>query len=384
MIITKFDQTHFLTECWQKKPCIIRGFVESFNDPIDEHELAGLAQEDDVDSRIVSCLNGKWTATQGPFQTYEDTCIGAWSLLVQGVDKYIDEVDELTQLVNFIPNWRLDDVMISFSNEGAGVGAHIDEYDVFIIQGKGSRRWQVGLPSDYTESIPHPLLKQINGFTPIIDEVLLPGDVVYIPPKHPHNGVALTDCLNYSIGFRAPTSLELLSGLIDENIIDPATALRYTDPQLRSLRTINTPSAAVNASEINKIKQHLEQLINSEQAENALLQLLSRQGLPNDEALQANYTVDDVRSELLDGVSLAKMTGVKPVYAEQQRSENFVFFIDGNSYTVGIALKDAFEVLLNNKDVSVGIDIDEEVLNNLEFVVIVTNLINIGYWVLSD
>ena len=98
--------------------------------------------------------------------------------------------------------------MISFSNEGAGVGAHIDEYDVFIIQGKGSRRWQVGLPSDYTESIPHPLLKQINGFTPIIDEVLLPGDVVYIPPKHPHNGVALTDCLNYSIGFRAPTSLE--------------------------------------------------------------------------------------------------------------------------------------------------------------------------------
>jgi 50S ribosomal protein L16 3-hydroxylase len=305
-------------------------------------------------------------------------------LLVQGVDKYIDEVDELTQLVNFIPNWRLDDVMISFSNEGAGVGAHIDEYDVFIIQGKGSRRWQVGLPSDYTESIPHPLLKQINGFTPIIDEVLLPGDVVYIPPKHPHNGVALTDCLNYSIGFRAPTSLELLSGLVDENIIDPATALRYTDPQLRSLRTINTPSAAVNASEINKIKQHLEQLINSEQAENALLQLLSRQGLPNDEALQANYTVDDVRSELLDGVSLAKMTGVKPVYAEQQRSENFVFFIDGNSYTVGIALKDAFEVLLNNKDVSVGIDIDEEVLNNLEFVAIVTNLINIGYWVLSD
>ncbi len=86
MIITKFDQTHFLTECWQKKPCIIRGFVESFNDPIDEHELAGLAQEDEIDSRIVAYSNGKWTASQGPFETFEDVCIGAWSLLVQGVD----------------------------------------------------------------------------------------------------------------------------------------------------------------------------------------------------------------------------------------------------------------------------------------------------------
>ena len=384
MIITKFDQTHFLTEYWQKKPCIIRGFVESFNDPIDEHELAGLAQEDEVDSRIVSCLNGRWTATQGPFETFEDVCLGAWSLLVQGVDRYIDDVDELTQLVNFIPNWRLDDVMISFSNEGAGVGPHTDQYDVFIIQGKGSRHWQVGVPGDYTESIPNPLLKQIDGFIPIIDEVLLPGDVVYIPPKHPHNGVALTDCLNYSIGFRAPTSLELLSGLVDENSIDPATSLRYTDAELLGLRTINTPSAAVNSAEIDRIKQHLNQLINSEQAEHALLQLLSRQGLPNDEALKANYTIEDVRGELLDGVSLAKMTGVKPVYAEQQRSERFVFFIDGTSFTVDITLKDAFEVLLNNKDVAIGIDIDEEVLNNLEFVAIVTDLINIGYWVLLD
>jgi 50S ribosomal protein L16 3-hydroxylase len=384
MIIKKFDQTHFLTEYWQKKPCIIRGFIKSFNDPIDEHELAGLAQEDEVDSRIVSCLNGRWTATQGPFETFEDVCVGAWSLLVQGVDRYIDDVDELTQLVNFIPNWRLDDVMISFSNEGAGVGSHTDEYDVLIIQGKGSRRWQVGVPGDYLESIPHPLLKQIDDFVPIIDEVLLPGDVVYIPPKHPHNGVALTDCLNYSIGFRAPTSLELLSGLVDENSIDPATSLRYTDAELLGLRTINTPSAAVNSAEIDRIKQHLNQLINSEQAEHALLQLLSRQGLPNDEALKANYTIEDVRGELLDGVSLAKMTGVKPVYAEQQRSERFVFFIDGTSFTVDITLKDAFEVLLNNKDVAIGIDIDEEVLNNLEFVAIVTDLINIGYWVLLD
>jgi 50S ribosomal protein L16 3-hydroxylase len=384
MIITKFDKTHFLNEYWQKKPCIIRGFVESFTDPIDEHELAGLAQEDEIDSRIVAYSNGKWTASQGPFETFEDVCIGAWSLLVQGVDRYIDDVDELTQLVNFIPNWRLDDVMISFSNEGAGVGPHTDEYDVFIIQGKGSRRWQVGLPGDYTESIPHPLLKQIDGFKAIIDEVLLPGDVVYIPPKHPHNGVALSDCMNYSIGFRAPTALELLSGLIDENSIDSAVSERYTDPELLSLRTIDTKSAAINSSELAKIKQRISQLINSEQAEHALLQLLSRQGLPNDEALKADYSVEEVRNELLEGVSLARMTGVKPIYAEQQTSENFVFFIDGNAFKVSIKLNSAFDILLNNKDVSFGIDIEEEVLENPEFIDVVTNLINTGYWVLVD
>jgi 50S ribosomal protein L16 3-hydroxylase len=384
MIITKFDQTHFLNEYWQKKPCVIRGFVESFTDPIDEHELAGLAQEDEIDSRIVAYSNGKWTASQGPFETFEDVCIGAWSLLVQGVDRYIDEVDELTQLVNFIPNWRLDDVMISFSNEGAGVGPHTDEYDVFIIQGKGSRRWKVGLPGDYTDSIPHPLLKQIDAFKAIIDEVLLPGDVVYIPPKHPHNGVALSDCMNYSIGFRAPTSLELLSGLIDENSIDSSVSERYTDPELLSMRTVDTRSAAINPSELAKIKQHISQLINSEQAEHALLQLLSRQSLPNDESLKADYSVEEVRNELLEGVSLARMTGVKPVYAEQQTSENFVFFIDGNVFKVSIKLNSALRILLNNKDVSFGIDIEEEVLDNPEFIDVVTNLINTGYWVLVD
>ena len=177
MIINEFDQAQFLSEYWQKKPCIIKGFVKNFSDPVDEHELAGLAQEPEIDSRIVSYNRNQWLAAQGPFEDFTDRCVGAWTLLVQGVDRYVDEVDELTNLVKFIPNWRLDDVMISFSNEGAGVGPHTDEYDVFIIQGKGQRRWQVGLPGEYEERVPHPLLKQVDGFDPVIDEVLSCGDV---------------------------------------------------------------------------------------------------------------------------------------------------------------------------------------------------------------
>lgn len=384
MIITDFDQAHFLNEYWQKKPCIIRGFIDSFTDPIDEHELAGLAQEDEIDSRVVSCIDGQWSAYQGPFDTFDEICTGAWSLLVQGVDRYIDDIDDLTQLVSFIPNWRLDDVMISFSNEGAGVGPHTDEYDVFIIQGKGSRRWQVGLPGNYTESVPHPLLKQIDGFSPIIDEILLPGDVVYIPPKHPHNGVALSDCLNYSIGFRAPTSLEILSGLVDENSINPSTSARYTDPELITLRAENRKSAAIDLAEITKVKQHLIQLINSEQAENALLQLLSRQSLPSDEALKADYTIEETYEALSQGVSLCRMTGVKPIYAEHQVSDKFVFFIDGNLFAVAKSLRNDFETLLNSREVTVGIELPKELIDKSEFIAAVAELLNVGYWVLLD
>ncbi|MFQ3249895.1 JmjC domain-containing protein [Glaciecola sp.] len=392
MIITEFDQSLFLAEYWQKKPCVIRGFIKSFVDPIDEHELAGLAQEPDIDSRIVSYSNQQWIATQGPIEDFEELCVGAWSLLVQGVDRYIDEVDELTDLVNFIPNWRLDDVMISFSNEGAGVGPHTDQYDVFIIQGKGKRRWQVGLPGDYAESIPHPLLRQIDGFEAVIDEVLLPGDVVYIPPKHPHNGVALSDCLNYSIGFRAPTSLEMLSGLIDENRIEPAESLRYTDPDISRLRNTkdkNTNnSSAVSSNEIQKIKQLLQAFLDSESADNALLQFLSRQSLPSDEALNADYDSDEIKAALLEGATLARMTGVKPVYAQEQSNEQFIFYIDGNEFKASKTLRAVLELMLNVKEVRIGegsdTSVDVSVLEQPDFIALVMQLVNLGYWVLLD
>lgn len=384
MIISEFDQAKFLSEYWQKKPCVIKSFVKNFSDPVDEHELAGLAQEPEIDSRIVSYNKNEWHAAQGPFEDFSDRCVGAWTLLVQGVDRYVDEVDELTNFVNFIPNWRLDDVMISFSNEGAGVGSHTDEYDVFIIQGKGQRRWQVGLPGEYEERIPHPLLKQIDSFEPLIDEVLSCGDVVYIPPKHPHNGVALSDCLNYSIGFRAPTSLEVLTGLIDENKIEPSKASRYADPELSELRASSKLSAAMDKNEIHKIKQSLVDLVNSEHAEQAILQMLSRQSLPFDAELRTDYTEDEVYEALVDEVCLARMTGVKPIYVHPQNSGVFTFYIDGNSFTSEASLADSFEILLNSKELTFGVDIDKELLESPQFLRVIKELVNSSFWVLLE
>jgi len=333
-IVTNFNSKTFLKEYWQKKPCLIKQFVPGFIDPIDEHDLAGLAQESDIDSRIVSNKNGNWQVTQGPFENFESVCKGNWSLLVQGVDRYISEVDVLSKLVNFVPNWRFDDVMVSYSTENAGVGAHTDEYDVFIVQGKGSRRWQVGLPSDSRTIIPHPLLKQIEGFEAVIDEVLAPGDAIYIPPKHPHSGLALEACLNYSLGFRAPTNLEVLTGLLDESDNINAGETRYTDANICTLRESCLSPMAVSVQELDNLKIGMVDLLNSPQGDEAMLRYLSRQGLVLEQELP-QYSFDEIQSVLDEGHELVKLSGLKPIFRNAQTQLGiFSFFIDGNVFDV--------------------------------------------------
>lgn len=233
----EFDIEHFLSHYWQQKPVVLRGFFQDFEDPIDEHDLAGLAQEEEIDSRLLSFENtsgnpadgaGEWKVHQGPIHDFEAVCEGAWTLLVQSVDRYVHDVADILEPFRFLPNWRLDDLMVSFATKNAGVGAHIDQYDVFLVQGKGQRRWRVGKPGEYKEVFPHPKLRQIEGFDPIIDEVLNPGDVLYIPPGWPHDGKALEDCLTYSVGFRAPETSQLadsLSLMLETSDIN----VRFTD-----------------------------------------------------------------------------------------------------------------------------------------------------------
>jgi 50S ribosomal protein L16 3-hydroxylase len=384
MIIQQFDSALFLREYWQKKPCVIKQFVKEFADPIDEHDLAGLAQEEGVDCRIVSKTllspnkQHDWHVAQGPFASFEELCVGDWSLLVQGVDRYIPEIDIMAKRVDFIPNWRFDDVMVSFSVANAGVGAHTDQYDVFIIQGKGSRRWQVGLPiKGNVESLsPHPLLRQIAGFEPIIDEVLVPGDVVYIPPNHPHNGVALEDCLNYSIGFRSPTHLEALTGLLDESDTLNALQQRYTDPNIGSLRASNLAVTEVSRGELGRVKQGIVELLDSPQAEKALLQYLSRQGLP-DLSNEDVYSVPEVETLFQEGTQIYKTPGVRPIYM-QTEDDLFSFCIDGNTFELPASISAQAKHLLND---------NEFLLCNTQFkdsktpwVSLIAQLLNAGYW----
>lgn len=255
------DIATFLQQYWQKQPKVFRNAFNPFNDPLDEHDLAGLSELEEADSRIVSFNNGQWQVSHGPFSRFDEVCQGDWSLLVQGVNQYLDDAHALLSHFNFIPNWRLDDLMVSFSVKNGGVGPHLDQYDVFIIQGKGSRRWQVGMRNDpahpYQAVRPHPDLGQIEPFIPIIDEVLQPGDLIYIPPGFPHNGVALEDCLNYSVGFRAPDQMQLWESLLQYCHDQNTETERYQDPHLRARHH----SAEITSAELEALQSMMQNMI---------------------------------------------------------------------------------------------------------------------------
>lgn len=389
MILTHFDEQKFLKEYWQKKPCLIKNFYPNFVDPIDEDDLAGLAQEEDIDARVVTNIDGQWQVSQGPFSDFTDICKGPWSLLVQGVDRYIDELSCLSERVSFLPNWRFDDVMVSYSVTDAGVGAHIDEYDVFIIQGKGSRRWQVGLPEQATTKTfsPHPLLKLIKDFTAVIDEELSQGDAIYIPPKHPHKGQTLSPCLNYSLGFRAPTNLELLHGILDEGETLEECSTRYCDSNISDLRDTQD-AAMLTLKEQNKLKESVLQILETEAGLDAILKYLSHQDLP-DFALIEKLTCEEVRKLLQSGAKIVKSAGVKAVYPEQQ-SHEFCFYIDGQVFSINHALQAETRYLLANKAISASEPIELTSLKMIKgslhtaWINLLTQLINAGYWEVKE
>lgn len=292
------DATNFLQQYWQKQPKVFRNAFDAFADPLDEHDLAGLSELEDVDSRIVSLKNQQWHVFHGPFDDFNDVCQGDWSLLVQGVNQYSDDAHALLNLFNFIPNWRLDDLMVSFSVENAGVGPHLDQYDVFIIQGKGSRRWQVGARNQpdnpYPTLRPHPDLGQIESFSPIIDEILLPGDMIYIPPGFPHNGIALENCLNYSVGFRAPEQMQLWENLLQHYHDEALSTDRYTDVNL----TPRQYSAEITKNELASLQALMQNMIQNMAHNPSLIKwFMSYNTLQGEEALLTQDELSDTTSE---------------------------------------------------------------------------------------
>lgn len=200
----------FLKEYWQKKPLLIRQAIPHFEGVLDGNELAGLACEEYVQSRLVSFSRGKWQLEDGPFAEKRFSTLpkSNWTLLVQGVNHHLPEAAELLKLFNFIPHARLDDLMVSFAPNGGGVGPHFDSYDVFLLQGQGKRRWRISQQADLSlvEGAP---LRILQNFETEQEYVLEAGDMLYLPPHVAHWGVAVGDCMTYSIGFRAPSAQEL-------------------------------------------------------------------------------------------------------------------------------------------------------------------------------
>ena len=227
----------FLREYWQKKPLLIRNAFPGYVSPLQPEDLAGLACEDGVLARLIEHdkANDRWRVRSGPIA--EDVFPALphhdWTLLVQDMDKWDADIRALLDRFKFLPRWRIDDVMISFAATGGSVGAHVDQYDVFLLQAQGHRRWQIDAgknpPLDFRPDVE---LKLLREFTPTHDWVLGPGDMLYLPPGVPHHGVAEDPCLTFSVGMRAPSAAELLGDFVDALAADAPEELRFGDADL--------------------------------------------------------------------------------------------------------------------------------------------------------
>lgn len=224
----------FIRDYWHKRPLLIRQAVPDVVGRLSPTALRRLAAREDCESRLVRHVRGRWSLDHGPFT---DAALDrlprrGWSLLVSGVDHHLPYAAALLQRFGFVPHARLDDVMVSLAPPGGGVGPHFDSYDVFLIQGHGTRRWEIAEQDDL-ELVEDAPLRILKRFTPQQSWVLEPGDMLYLPPRLAHNGVALSECMTWSVGFRAPTYQEVASAFLDYLQEGLAIEGRYADPDLR-------------------------------------------------------------------------------------------------------------------------------------------------------
>lgn len=227
------DANEFLRRHWQKKPLLIRNAFPAFRDPLTKKEVLTLAARDEAESRLVTRQGGQWSLRHGPFAGRDLPAknAGPWTVLVQDTQHFSHEAHELLGAFRFIPHARVDDLMVSYAVPGAGVGPHFDSYDVFLVQGLGRRRWRISSQRDLRLK-PGVPLKILAKFRPEEEYLLETGDALYLPPGYAHDGIAETECLTWSVGFRAPSQQELATAYLDYLRDHIALAGTYRDPDL--------------------------------------------------------------------------------------------------------------------------------------------------------
>ncbi len=262
-LLNQLTPEQFFAEYWQKKPLLIRGAIPNFKGLLTPNELAGLACEDDVQARIIKNNKGKWSVQNSPFDDSDFTRLPKhdWTLLVQNVNHYLPEAADLLTSFSFIPHARLDDLMVSYAPKGGGVGAHVDSYDVFLLQGSGKRNWKISTQNDLSLAEGAPL-KILKNFKAEQEWVLDAGDMLYLPPQIAHWGISESDdCMTYSIGFRAPKIQELqheFLSYLQDNISQDNLNVEslYTDADL----ALQNHPAEISDDMIAKVRKMLQNI----------------------------------------------------------------------------------------------------------------------------
>lgn len=217
-----------MREYWQRKPLLIRGALPDFVAPVSRAGLFELARDPGLESRLITAFAGRWSLKHGPFAHLPSIRRAHWTLLVQGVDLHDDSAKALLSRFRFVPDARLDDLMISFATDGGGVGPHVDSYDVFLLQASGQRRWRISRQRNLRPKRGSPLAN-VAGFRASQEWLLDAGDMLYLPPGIAHEGAAVGECMTYSIGFRAPSYQQLLEPWFAEYAEHAVLRTRYAD-----------------------------------------------------------------------------------------------------------------------------------------------------------
>lgn len=333
MILTGFNIEEFLREYWQKKPLLIRNPWAAWTNPLEAEELAGLACESEVESRLVIGGQNDWTVEHGPFADDRFAALGKspWTLLVQAVDHHIPEVAALIAPFRFIPDWRIDDVMVSYATDSGGVGPHYDQYDVFLIQGAGQRRWRIGQSCDESSALlPHEDLRLLADFETTDEWLLEPGDILYVPPGIAHDGVAVSDdCMTYSIGFRAPSRSDLISAFADDLVAEMDEDDRYSDPNLTAQGNPGEISAEALAA------LHLmvtERLADPQIFARWFGQYSSTPKYPEiDWAPEEPFGIKEVQENLADGIALTRNPASRFSFV-RNGDDSLLLFVDGECH----------------------------------------------------
>lgn len=381
---TGLSQQQFLQQYWQKRPLLIRQAFPEFESPLSAEELAGLACEPEIESRLIEEYgqNGSaWQVTPGPLSESDFSRLPEthWTMLVQDVDKHLPELQTLLDPFSFIPEWRRDDLMVSYAPKSGSVGPHTDAYDVFLLQAMGTRRWQLGnQPIHEAKLIDGLELQILSDFTP--DQVwdLQPGDMLYLPPHFAHHGVALNECMTFSFGFRAPNSVDVLDALVNTLLEQGQGISRYQDPDL----ILNQHGAEIDMRAVTRTKQMLHQLI--DQAGAALVTALGKvvsDTKPVLSALAAEASTDlpsinDLNACFEQNQILQRNSYHRFAWTANAMSGQL--FMAGESYPVGLNGVDNLSILCEKN--TLNISDWHRLLNDADSVNVLCHLVAEGGW----
>jgi 50S ribosomal protein L16 3-hydroxylase len=381
MQFRNFDPDAFLRDYWQKRPALIRDPWAAWANPLEPDSLAGLACEEGVEARLISGSSASLAAEHGPFAEarFAQPGKGPWTLLVQAVDHHVAEVAALLEAFRFVPNWRIDDVMVSYAVDGGGVGPHFDQYDVFLIQGMGRRRWQVGAQcTANTALLPHDDLRLLAQFTATEEWVLEPGDILYVPPGFAHNGIALgDDCMTYSIGLRAPSRSEVIAGWCDALLDQLDDDDRYADPDL----ALQGNPGEISAEALAKLHTMVTEKLGDKAAFARWFgEYASTRKYPEiDWAPDEPISAAELRESLADGATLVRNPASRFSFV-RSGGDAVRLFVDGNHFDCKGELAGLAERLCAGDQVEVG----AELMKSEAALALIATLFNQGSWAFDD